>query len=151
VKHAFRPQDFSWEGVSPSKREDRVETDGEGYRGVTRHVITGEHGEPCEFHVRYYEVAPGGYTRLERHQHVHSVTVARGNGYAIVGSELHRIGPFDHVYVDPMTVHQFVNEGAEPFGFFCIVDAVRDRPQRATAQDIAMLEDIPALKGKTRV
>ena len=33
-------------------------------------------------------------------------------------------------YVPPLQVHQLSNESSEPFGFFCIVDHQRDKPQR---------------------
>ena len=58
-----------------------------------------------------------------------------------------------------MTLHQFVNAGDTPFGFLCIVDAQRDRPQPATrdgggggggGHDIARLEANPATAGKAR-
>jgi len=152
MKNEFKPESFSWEGIAPSGyRAGRLETDGPGYRGVTRHVITGEHGEPAAFHVRYYDVAPGGYTRLERHRHIHSVTVVRGRGYAVVGDRTHAVRPFDNVYVAPMTFHQFVNDGAEPFGFLCVVDAQRDRPEPASPADVAALERMQALVGKLRI
>jgi len=35
------------------------------------------------------------------------------------------------VYVDTLEPHQLRNSGAEPFGFYCIVDRERDRPQPA--------------------
>lgn len=128
-----------------------VSTTQNGYRGVTREVLCGEHDEPCKFHVRQYDVEPGGFTRLERHEHVHSVTVVRGHGYAIVGNEVRRLEPLAHVYVPPMTLHQFVNEGDEPLRFLCVVDAQRDRPQQATPKDVEALESTPATAGKARI
>jgi len=122
-----------------------------GYRGVTREVLCGLQDEPCAFHVRSYEVQPGGFTRLERHRHVHSVTVVRGRGYAIVGAEVRRLDPLVHVYVPPMTLHQFVNEGDEPLHFLCVVDAQRDRAEPATLDEVAALEADPATAGKPRV
>ena len=80
-----------------------------------------------------------------------SVTVIRGHGYAIVGDAVHPIADLDHVYVPPMTLHQFVNDGDTPFGFLCIVDAVRDRPQPATPNDVTHLQANPATAGKARV
>jgi len=151
MKHAFRKDDFAWDGVDAAGYKTTGEREGEGFRGVTRHIITGANGEPAQFHVRYYEVEPGGFTRLERHEHIHSVTVVRGTGYAIVGDAVHEIEHLDHIYVPPMTLHQFVNTGTAPFGFFCIVDAQRDRPQPATAHDVARLERNAATTGKARV
>jgi len=150
VKHKFRKGDFTWEGVAVAGYKANGEREGEGFRGVSRHIISGTDGEPSQFQVRYFEVEPGGHTRLERHEHIHSVTVIRGRGYAVVGEEIHTLDNLDHVYVAPMTLHQFVNAGDTPFGFLCIVDAQRDRPQPATRDDIARLEANPATAGKAR-
>jgi S-methyl-1-thioxylulose 5-phosphate methylthiotransferase len=151
VKNAFQPGVNSWSGIEPKGyRAGRLDEPGQGYRGVTKHVISGDRGEPSSFEVRYFEVEPGGYTRLEKHQHVHSVTIIRGRGYAVVGEALHPLAPFDHIYVGPMTMHQFVNESDEPFGFICVVDADRDRPQAATDEECAALSTTPALMGRLR-
>jgi len=151
VKHTFRGDAFAWDGIAAAGYTTQAEAEGRGYRGVTRHILSGAQGEPSTFQVRYFQVEPGGYTRLERHEHIHSVTVIRGNGYAIVGDEVVPIKGLDHVYVPPMTLHQFVNDGDTPFGFLCIVDSVRDRPQPATSDDVARLEANAPTAGKARV
>jgi quercetin dioxygenase-like cupin family protein len=151
MKNAFRPEVNSWSGIEPKGyRAGRLDEPGQGYSGVTKHVISGDRGEPSAFEVRYFEVEPNGHTRLEKHQHVHSVTVIRGTGVAIVGEDLHRLHQFDHIYVGPMTLHQFINDGDEPFGFICVVDADRDKPQAATDEEYAALLRAPALDGMIR-
>ena len=151
MKNAFSRDANSWSGIEPvGYRAGRQDEPGQGYRGVTKHVISGDRGEPSSFEVRYFELEPGGYTRLEKHQHVHSVTIIRGRGYAVVGDDIHPLAPFDHIYVGPMTMHQFVNDAAEPFGFICVVDAERDKPQPATDAEYADLSRSLALAGKLR-
>jgi quercetin dioxygenase-like cupin family protein len=150
MKHEFKPADHTWEGIEPKGYKADNKSEGDGFRGVTKHVMSGDRGEPCSFVVRYFEVEPGGYTRLERHEHIHSVTVVRGQGYAVVGSDVHPLRHLDHVYVAPMTLHQFVNDGPEPFGFMCIVDSPRDRGQKATPEDIKALERGAVTAGKVR-
>ena len=151
MKNAFRPDANTWSGIEPvGYKAGRLDEPGQGYRGVTKHVISGDRGEPSSFEVRYFEVEPGGYTRLEKHQHVHSVTIIRGRGYAVVGADLHPLTPFDHIYVGPMTMHQFVNDADEPFGFICVVDAERDRPQAASDAEFAELLLSPAVSGRLR-
>ena len=151
MKNAFRPDANTWSGIEPvGYKAGRLDEPGQGYRGVTKHVISGDRGEPSSFEVRYFEVEPGGYTRLEKHQHVHSVTIIRGRGYAVVGADLHPLAPFDHIYVGPMTMHQFVNDADEPFGFICVVDAERDRPQAASDAEFAELVLSPAVAGRLR-
>jgi quercetin dioxygenase-like cupin family protein len=152
MKHAFEPLAFSWAGVNVhGYRGGQEDLPEQGYRGVTRQTITSGPIDKCGFEVRYFEIEPGGYTRLERHKHVHSVTTLRGHGYAIVGAEVHPVSGHDHIYVPPMTFHQFVNDGDEAFGFLCVVDADRDRPQLPGADDIAALDASQATRGRYRV
>jgi quercetin dioxygenase-like cupin family protein len=90
-------------------------------------VLFGDAALPVQ--LRYFEVAPGGYTTLERHEHVHAVMVIRGKGQCLVGDKAHEIGTHDLVNVPPMTWHQFHAAKDEPLGFLCLVAADRDRPQ----------------------
>jgi quercetin dioxygenase-like cupin family protein len=108
------------------------------FKDVTRQTLLGEgEGEGAgedglPFVTRYFEVAPGGYTTLEQHQHPHTVIVVRGSGTAVLGENSYEIGALDCVYVAPDTIHQFKATGREPLGFICIVDRVRDRPTPIT-------------------
>lgn len=128
----------------------------EGYRpdaavGVERHTIIGgrkadaaQPGPSKE--LRYFELQPGAASRLEKHEHEHFVIVKCGQGYAVVNDTLTEIGPNDVVYVGPLELHQFVNRGGEPFGFYCFVDAVRDFSQQPTQDEIDRLMASPAGK-----
>ena len=127
-----RHADFTWEGV------DVLQYKQEGsapFRDVTRQVLFGEAGLPAQ--LRYFEVAPGGWTTLERHEHVHAVMVIRGRGQCLVGDQAHEIGAHDLVSVPPMTWHQFRAAGDAPLGFLCMVPAERDRPQLPASEDEA--------------
>jgi quercetin dioxygenase-like cupin family protein len=115
---------FHWEGVHV--REYKQEGSAP-FRDVTRQVLFESEGLPAQ--LRYFEVAPGGWTTLERHQHVHAVMVIRGRGKALVGDQAHDIRMHDLVSVPPMTWHQFHAAPDEPLGFLCIVASDRDRPQ----------------------
>jgi len=122
-----------WEGVP-----DRRYKDADGlWDGVVRRVLVGEAGEATAFHLRYFEVAPGGYSTLERHRHAHAVIVLRGEGECVLGGRVVRVRPHDLIYVAPDEVHQLRNPGREPFGFLCVVDALRDRPEAVAAPERA--------------
>lgn len=121
---------FDWAHV---RIADYKPTDG-SWRGVTRRVFVGESGESPQFHLRYFEIAREGYTTLERHHHEHAIVVVRGRGQVLIGCETRHVGFGDVVYVAPDDAHQFRNdEGEEPFGFLCVVNAARDRPRAAEA------------------
>lgn len=99
------------------------------FRDVVRHELIGQFGEQTDFDLRYFEIAPGGYSSLEKHAHTHAVICVRGQGTLSVGTEILQLKAMDVAYVPPLQVHQLRNESTEPFGFFCIVDHERDRPQ----------------------
>lgn len=117
---------FQWQGIRP---ED-YKADAEGYKGIVRRELSGKRGESQKFHVRYFEIQPGGFSTLEKHQHEHVVVVMRGVGEAQAGCYIWKVGFGDVVYVSPSDVHQFrcPADAQEPFGFLCIVNAERDRP-----------------------
>ena len=85
--------------------------------------------------LRYFEVAPGGHTTLERHEHVHSVMVIRGRGQCLVGDRAYELGANDLVNVPPLAWHQFRAAPDSPLGFLCLVPARRDRPQLPSAEE----------------
>ena len=129
----------------------------EGYRpgddaaktGVSRHTLVGgrknDPGESGpEMELRYFELQPGAASRLEKHEHEHYVIVRNGEGYAILGDVATEVGPGDVVYVGGLELHQFVNRGTTPFGFYCFVAACRDFSQQPTHEEIARLQASPA-------
>ena len=93
----------------------------------------------------YFEMAPGGYSTLERHEHVHAVLILRGRGHCLVGSEVRAVAPNDLVYIPSMTWHQFRATQGEPLGFLCMVNAERDKPQLPTPTELAVLKQDPAV------
>ena len=126
--------DFHWEGVDvlAYKQEGSAP-----FKDVTRQVLFDSTDPPAQ--LRYFEVAPGGHTTLERHEHVHSVMVIRGRGQCLVGDRAYELGANDLVNVPPMTWHQFRAAPDNPLGFLCLVPAQRDRPQLPAADELETL------------
>lgn len=118
------------------------------FRDVTRQVLFEDPALACQ--LRYFEVAPGGHTTLERHEHAHAVVIERGRGRVLVGDAIHDVAPHDLVHVPPMTWHQFVADDEGPLGFLCMVNAARDRPQLPTPEDLAQLCADPAVAALVR-
>jgi quercetin dioxygenase-like cupin family protein len=115
-----------WEGIQALAYKPAADH----HCGVVRNTLIGDSGERTAFHVRYFEIAPGGFTSLERHEHEHVVIVLRGGGEVRLGVERHPLAFGDAVYVAPWETHQLHNpSSSEPFGFLCLVDACRDAPQ----------------------
>src|SRR5690606_38853946 len=89
----------------------------------------GNRGERTRFHVRYFEIDPGGFSSFECHRHEHVVVVLRGSGEVRLGRSTKKMGFLDIAYIAPDAPHQLRNPTEEPFGFLCIVNARRDRPK----------------------
>ena len=145
-RRVIRTTAAGWDGV---EIEGYRPGDDPGGTGVSRHTIVGarktdpgDSGPAME--LRYFELQPGAASRLEKHEHEHYVIVRRGEGYAIVGDVATEIAAGDVVYVGSLELHQFVNRGETPFGFFCVVDACRDFSQQPSAADLERLAASPA-------
>ncbi len=133
----------AWKEAPASAYKER----GEGYCGMTRHVLLSASAgdEALSFDVRYFEVEPGGYSSLERHEHPHAVVVVRGRGSVILDDQVTDLRPLDCVYVAPGTLHQFRAAEQEALGFLCIVDRERDRPVPANAEDVRRIYRNPLI------
>jgi S-methyl-1-thioxylulose 5-phosphate methylthiotransferase len=113
------------------------------FRDVTRQLLFDDPLLACQ--LRYFEVAPGGHTTLERHEHAHAVIIERGHGRCLVGERVYDVAEHDLVHVPPLTWHQFQADQSEYLGFLCMVNAARDRPQLPTAKDLERLRANPAV------
>ena len=123
-----------WDQVElrPYKEDERAL-----FKTVSRQILFSDPKLDAE--LRYFEVEPGGFSTLERHEHMHAVMVLRGRGQCLVGREVRDIELHDLVTVPPWTWHQFRAAASEPLGFLCMVNARRDKPQLPTAADLAEL------------
>lgn len=117
--------DFSWQGT----RVERYKPAGTEWSAIVRQVLIGNHCETTKFHLRYFEIAPKGYSSFEVHKHEHVVIGIRGKGVCFVGDRKYQIRFLDTLYIEPNAPHQLRNPFREPFGFFCIVNAKRDKPR----------------------
>ena len=129
---------FRWAGVDhlPYKEEGSAP-----FKAISRQVLFAEAKLGCE--LRYFEMAAGGYSTLERHEHVHAVMILRGRGRCLLGEEVREVGPHDLVTIPSWTWHQFRATEGEPLGFLCMVNAERDRPQLPSERELAELKAVP--------
>ncbi len=132
---------YRWDGVElrPYKEEGAAP-----FRAISRQVLFADPALGCE--LRYFEMAPGGYSTLERHEHVHAVMILRGTGRCLLGREVRTLKPFDLISIPASTWHQFRAGSSEPLGFLCMVNVQRDRPTLPTARDLAELTTDPRVR-----
>ena len=126
--------DYRWDEVAvhPYKDEDSAP-----FRAILRQVLFSASDLACE--LRYFEMAAGGYSTLERHEHVHAVMILRGHGHCLLGDKVQAVKPFDLISIPAWTWHQFRATGNEKLGFLCMVNRERDKPQLPSEQDLAAL------------
>lgn len=135
-----RMGEASWQGVDTLAYKE----DGSApFKAISRQVLFDDPRLQCQ--LRYFEVAPGGYSTLERHEHMHAVMIVRGSGRCLVGDEVYDVGLHDLITISPLTWHQFRAGADEPLGFLCMVNNERDRPQLPTAEELETLRRNPAI------
>src|SRR5215210_3329402 len=93
-----KAKDYRWDGVAvlPYKEDGRAL-----FKAITRQVLFSDPAQASE--LRYFEVAPGGFSTLERHEHTHNVLILRGSGECLVGDHMKTLDTHDLVTVPPMT------------------------------------------------
>src|SRR5262245_18044906 len=126
---------YRWEGVEelPYKEDGRAL-----FKSITRQVLFAD--PQLDGELRYFEMAPGGFSTLERHEHMHAVLILRGRGHCLVGGAVRAIEARGRVTVPAMAWHQFRATRGEALGFLCMVNAARDKPQLPSPEDLAKLE-----------
>ena len=95
----------------------------EGAVGVRMRMLIGPDDGATNFHMRHFEVAPGGHSPHHTHAYEHEVVILQGE--AMVKSETGdrpaKVG--DVVFVPANEKHQFRNTGTGPLAFICLIPA----------------------------
>ena len=115
---------FRWTGVKVCE----YKKGGNNWDNIARQTLIGAGNESTAFHLRYFEIAPDGYSSFEKHKHEHVVIGVRGKGKARINRRNIELNVMDVLYIKPDEPHRLFNPFNEPFGFFCIVNAKRDLP-----------------------
>jgi quercetin dioxygenase-like cupin family protein len=129
-----------WEDVEPMQYKQEGSAP---FKDITRQVLFDDPALAAQ--VRYFEMQPGGYSTLERHEHMHAVMILRGRGRCLVGNQLMDVTEHDLLHIPAMTWHQFRATNDQPLGFLCVVNAERDRPQLPGESDLALLRANPEI------
>ncbi len=108
---------------------EQQDVDMPGAVGCKVRWLVGKPDGAENFSMRQFEVGVEGYTPKHSHPYEHEVFVLEGEGTVLEGDQLHEIKTGDVVFVKPDEVHQFVNTGATPLKFLCLIpNSAMDKP-----------------------
>ena len=127
--------DFRWSAVELLRYKQEGSAP---FKDITRQVLFSQPDQACE--LRYFEVAPGGYSTLERHEHTHAVLILRGRGTVQLDRDVQPVCAHDLVTIDPLTWHQFRAADDSALGFLCLVRRTRDKPQLPDADALLRMQ-----------
>ncbi len=97
----------------------------EGAKDVKMRMLIGPEDGAGVFHMRHFEVAPGGHTPHHAHDFEHEVLILKGRG--VVKSEQgdRPCQASDVVWVPANMKHQFLSGANEALEFICLIPAPR--------------------------
>lgn len=98
----------------------------EGSSGARMRMLVGPQDGARNFHMRHFEVAPGGFTPQHQHDYEHEILILKGQGVAHSEQGERRFAAGDVIWVPPNETHQFRNSGSTPLEFICLIPAPQD-------------------------
>jgi quercetin dioxygenase-like cupin family protein len=102
-------------------REDIRGAAPEGTRGVDFRPLLAENVDPPNFHLRLFDIAPGGNTPKHQHSWEHEVYVVSGTGKISLSDKDVPLREGDAVFVEPNEIHQFVNDSEQAMRMICVI------------------------------
>jgi len=132
--------DYRWQEVELLRYKEEGAAP---FKDVTRQVLFEDAAMAAQ--LRYFEVSPGGYSTLERHEHAHAVLILRGGGEVLIGEAVYPVKQNDLVSIPALAWHQFRPAPGGVLGFLCMVNAQRDKPQLPDEKDLQTLRRNPRI------
>lgn len=98
----------------------------DGAAGAKMRMLIGPDDGAGTFHMRQFEVAPGGHTPHHTHDYEHEILILGGQGVAKSAAGERPFHAGDVIFVPAGEKHQFVNSGSDPLTFICLIPAPQD-------------------------
>jgi len=112
--------------LQPLESCEQNNVDLDGADQVKMRMLVGPDQGAKNFHMRHFEIAPGGHTPHHQHDYEHEMLVLKGSGYFKTEQGDRPFKALDVAYVPPMEKHQVVNTGDTPTEFICLIPAPED-------------------------
>jgi quercetin dioxygenase-like cupin family protein len=112
--------------IAPLTSHEQTTVTMAGAEGAKMRMLVGPQDGAANFHMRHFEVAPGGFTPHHQHDYEHEILILKGRGVAnsVAGEQPLKAG--DVIWVPANEMHQFRNPGPEPLEFICLIPAPKD-------------------------
>ena len=94
-----------------------------GAKGARMRMLIGADDGASLFHMRQFEVEPGGCTPHHQHPYEHEILVLKGTGMARHPDGDRPFKAGDVIFIPPNETHQFCNTGKEMCEFICLIPA----------------------------
>ncbi len=106
---------YQWDGVEaePSPNPEIAEFE--------KNVLIGPKDGAQNFVIRYFNLPVGGASPLHTHSHEHGIVIVNGECRIQLADDFHNLSGLDAVFIPGNELHQIVNVGSVPLGFFCTI------------------------------
>jgi len=95
----------------------------DGASGAKMRMLIGPADGAGHFHMRHFEVEPGGFTPHHSHDYEHEILILTGSGVAQSSQGRRPFCAGDVIFVPANEMHQFINDGSTPCTFICLIPA----------------------------
>ena len=112
--------------VRPLKSHEQKPVDMPGSQGAKMRMLIGPEDGATHFHMRHFEVDPGGCTPHHQHDYEHEILVLKGEGIAKSANGDRSFSQGDVIFVPANEIHQFQNTGSSACEFICLIPAPQD-------------------------
>ncbi|MCC7291354.1 MAG: cupin domain-containing protein [Phycisphaerales bacterium] len=112
--------------VKPLPEHEQTPVQMAGASGAKMRMLVGPQDGARNFHMRHFEVAPGGFTPHHQHDFEHEILILKGRGVAKSEQGDRTIAAGDVLFIAPNEMHQLLNASAEPLEFICLIPAPMD-------------------------
>jgi quercetin dioxygenase-like cupin family protein len=93
----------------------------EGLKDVSIRWLVSKKDGAKNFAMRFFEIAPGGYSPWHRHEWEHEMFILEGEGTAIKEDGEIKFKAGDAFFIEPMEWHNFKNIGKDTLKFLCLI------------------------------
>ena len=112
--------------VKPVEEHEQVDVDMDGATGIRMRMLAGPKDGADNFHMRHFEIEPGGHSPHHQHDYEHEILILSGGGVAKSEQGDRAFVAGDVIFVAANEKHQFRNTGDEPLKFICLIPAPHD-------------------------